>query len=105
MKRWSVQGGAVLACSALKHSYRKQLRAAVEAVQFVFLEGDADIIARRLTRRAQRNNHIVKNFKAILEGQFRDLEIPKDALALSIQQPPDQIVDEILMAVDPNSFA
>lgn len=104
MQKWAARGGAVLACSALKHSYRKQMRAATDRVQFVFLEGDAETIARRLTRRAQRANHIVKKYQAILEKQFIDLEIPTDAIKLSIYQPPDQIVDEILTAVDPSSY-
>lgn len=100
IRRWSLRSGAVLACSALKHSYRKKLRSAATCVKFVFLDGDADLIVRRLTRRAQRENHIVKNFRAILEGQFHDLEIPHDAIQVRVDQPPDQIVDEILLAVE-----
>jgi len=104
MQKWAAHSGAVLACSSLKHEYRKRMRQAVDDIQFIYLEGDPDTIARRLTRRAQRANHIVKNYKAILKGQFEDLETPTDAITLSIDQPPDQIVDEILVAVDPSSF-
>lgn len=78
----------VLACSALKHSYREELRAG--DVRFVYLKGDAQLIAQRLhTRRG----HFATD--SILWSQFADLEEPKDAIAVSIAQAPELIVNEI----------
>ena len=101
MGRWQKHGGAILACSALKQAYRDTLKAAAHTVKFIYLEGDMQTVSRRLARRANREKHVVKNYRAILQGQFDDLEVPEEALAVSIDQPPDQVVDEILMAVEP----
>ena len=79
----------VLACSALKHSYREELRAA--DVHFVYLKGDVELIGRRLHAR---RGHFATD--SILESQFADLEEPRDALAVRIAQTPDAIVTEII---------
>lgn len=78
----------VLACSALKHSYRQELRAG--DVHFVYLKGDAWLIAQRLHAR---RGHFATD--AILESQFADLEEPKGALVVSIDETPEAMVDEI----------
>jgi gluconokinase len=84
-KRQSV----VLACSALKHSYREELRAG--DVHFVYLKGDAQLIGRRLHTR---HGHFATD--SILESQFADLEEPRDALAVTIAQTPEAIATEII---------
>lgn len=44
--------GAIIACSALKHAYRKQLRAGIEdQIEFIFLKGSFDLVAERLSKR------------------------------------------------------
>ncbi|GAC1588378.1 MAG: hypothetical protein NVS3B25_05010 [Hymenobacter sp.] len=51
LRRWET-GGAVLACSALKETYRATLQAAARArLQWVFLDGDPALIAARLRAR------------------------------------------------------
>jgi len=43
IQQWHVEGkSVVLACSALKHSYRQELRSG--DVRFVYLKGDAELI-------------------------------------------------------------
>ncbi|HKR85579.1 MAG TPA: gluconokinase [Terriglobales bacterium] len=84
-KRTSV----VLACSALKHSYREELRAG--DVHFIYLKGDAQLIGRRLNAR---RGHFATD--SILESQFADLEEPRDALAVTIAQTPEAIATEII---------
>lgn len=97
MRQWAVTTGAVLACSALKHSYRSQFRAAAAQVKFVFLEGDPNLIAQRVQHRSRIDDeHMVKDFVRILEGQFRDLEIPTSATRVDISKSPGEIVEEIL---------
>jgi gluconokinase len=90
VERWQAQPqNVVLACSALKHSYRQELRAG--AVQFVYLKGDPELIATRLH---QRRGHFASD--SILLSQFEDLEEPTAALIVSIAQPPESIVSQII---------
>ncbi len=96
IKTWSENGGAVLACSALKHGYRSRFRKAADNVHFVFLHGDPAIIAERLRGRAARGEHVISDFEAILLGQYRDLEVPSDAFRVDINQTPENILDAIV---------
>ena len=84
---------AVLACSALKRSYRTRLQAAPE-VRFVFLKGSAALIAQRLRAR---HGHFAG--EAILASQLADLEEPDGAIAVDISRTPQQIVDQIRKAL------
>lgn len=96
ISEWSRKDGAVLACSALKHSYRSRFRHASPSVHFVYLTGDPRLIAQRLVKRATEGGHVVKDFDQILRGQYRDLEIPSSALQVDITPTPDVIVDNII---------
>jgi len=79
----------VLACSALKKSYRQHLFVNSE-VKLVYLKGSYDLIYRRLQLR---HGHFAS--KKILAGQFADLQEPDDAITLEIDQPGEAIVTEI----------
>jgi gluconokinase len=79
----------VLACSALKRSYRDQLAAGPE-VRFVYLKGSPDLIANRVR---DRHGHFAG--EQILTGQFADLEEPNEAVTVDISAPPQQIVNEV----------
>ncbi len=79
----------VLACSALKQSYRQDLWSGPE-VKFVYLKGSYDLIYQRLLAR---KGHFADEH--ILASQFAALEEPADAVAVDITPPPEQIVDEI----------
>jgi gluconokinase len=76
----------VLACSALKRSYRQQLAAGPE-VRFAYLKGSAGLIVERLR---SRYGHYAD--AKILDGQFADLEEPEAAVIVDIDQSPLQIV-------------
>ena len=69
---------AVLACSALKQSYRERLGAGVE-LRVVYLKGTYEEIAARLQRRT---GHFAG--EGILAGQFAVLEEPRGALVVRI---------------------
>jgi gluconokinase len=84
---------AVLACSALKHAYRDQLRA--PEVKFVYLKGDYDTIRQRLR---SRHGHFAT--ESILKSQLADLEEPRDAVTVEIDKSPAEIVAEILRKLD-----
>ncbi len=81
----------VLASSALKKQYRDQL-AVADNVQFVFLDGDFDLISQRMLAR---EDHYMK--PAMLRSQFETLERPDEteALILSIEEPVDVIIERI----------
>jgi len=88
--RWIGEGhNAVLACSALKRSYRQELEAGPE-VRFVYLKGSANLIAKRLDARA---GHFAG--KQILPSQLADLEEPENAIVAEIDSNPQQLVAEI----------
>lgn len=82
---------AVLACSALKERYRHVLMAAgADQVKFVYLKGDAELIAARMHARS---GHYMK--AGMLASQFADLEEPSDALTVDINLPPEEVVKKI----------
>jgi carbohydrate kinase (thermoresistant glucokinase family) len=80
----------VIACSALKWSYRDLIRARLGAVRFLLLDGPAELIAARLL---SRRGHFAS--VALLESQLRTLERPdaeEKAIVLDIALSPDDIV-------------
>jgi len=89
---WDSQGGAVLACSALKQAYRDVLFSRVAQPRVVYLELSRAEAERRLE--ARRGQHaIVRDFARLLDGQFRDLEPPSEALCVSAELAPTEIVE------------
>jgi gluconokinase len=86
---------AVLACSALKESYREKLKLD-ERVKFIYLKGEFELIQHRL---ALRHNHYMTT--ALLQSQFATLEEPADALTVNVSLPPHEIVQEIRNFVGP----
>ncbi|OGQ95605.1 MAG: gluconate kinase [Deltaproteobacteria bacterium RIFOXYD12_FULL_57_12] len=85
------QERAVLACSALKQSYRAFLRQDDPAIVFVYLQGNALLIRQRL---AGRIGHFIA--PGLLASQFAELEEPLDALAVDISLGPAEIVKEVV---------
>ncbi len=86
------QKGAVIACSALKESYRSLLRKQLKKeLAFVYLKGSFSEIHARLQKRKGHYMPI-----ELLKSQFETLEEPKDAITVSITHSPDRIVTEIL---------
>ncbi|HNB22114.1 MAG TPA: gluconokinase [Candidatus Melainabacteria bacterium] len=86
---------AVLACSALKASYRSILQLD-ERVQFVFLNIPFEVARQRMTGR---QGHFMP--VALLESQFKTLQQPEgsDFINVDAQQAPDQIVKEVVAKV------
>jgi gluconokinase len=76
----------ILACSALKESYRQILRVD-ESVRFVYLRGSYEQIEARMR---ERPGHYMK--PEMLKSQFEILEEPDDALMVDISQTPEEIV-------------
>ena len=93
VQQWEALGrNAVIACSALKRSYRDLLGIGPNAtnVKLVYLKGSYDLLLERLH---SRKGHYMK--EQMLASQLGDLEEPTDALTIDIANSPQQIVSEI----------
>jgi gluconokinase len=88
--QWSAQGrDVVLACSALRQSYRDELRASND-VKFVYLKGSYELFSQRVL---SRKGHFAK--QDLLASQFATLEEPADAITVDAGPPPEEIVAEV----------
>jgi len=83
------QRSVVLACSALKQSYRDELSAGPE-VKFIYLKGSYELFSRRVLAR---KGHFAK--QNLITSQFADLEEPADAITIDARHPPAEIVAEV----------
>ncbi len=91
---WVATGkSGVLTCSALKESYRKVLTDGLPAGcwHFVLLEAPKQVLADRLEHRT---GHFMN--PALLDSQLATLEIPDDAVDVSVVGTPEQSVDQIV---------
>ena len=88
--QWIAEGRhVVLACSALKQSYRDELRAGRD-VKFVYLKGSYELFLQRVLAR---KGHFAK--QDLLASQFATLEEPTDAITVDATPSPEEIVAEI----------
>jgi gluconokinase len=101
-KTTSAATPAVVTCSALKRTYRDQLRSARPNVRLIFLDVAPDVVTERLH---SRHGHF---FPAdLLASQYRDLESPasdEHVLHIAVTSPattPDEVVTQILTALHP----
>ncbi len=86
--------GLVLACSALKRSYRDLLRAEAPELHFIFLRGPQPLLAARL---AARHGHFMP--PSLLDSQLATLEEPvaeEHAWVCDISETPDRIVAALM---------
>jgi gluconokinase len=87
--------GAVIVSSALKAEYRRLLSSEIEdRVTWVLLQGSFDLIQERLQKR---KGHFMP--AKLLKSQFETLEIPQNAITLSIIPPPEEIVVRLLTKI------
>ncbi len=84
----------VIACSALKNSYRIKLSKAAKDIKFVFLRGDYDLLQERLE---SREGHFMK--PSMLKSQFETLEEPENSIDVDIKDAPEKIVDTIIQMI------
>ncbi len=81
----------VLACSALKESYRAQLLNGKTGVEVIYLKGNYDLLWSRL---AERQGHFMK--PEMLKSQFVTLEEPQNALTLDVSMPLEEMLALVL---------
>ncbi|AMU15902.1 MULTISPECIES: gluconokinase [Burkholderia] len=87
---------AVFTCSSLKRSYRDVLRGADTDVRFVYLKGSFEVLQERLK---SRTGHFFD--PSLLKSQLDTLEEPgpDEAIEVSIELTPEQIVDQVMLKI------
>jgi gluconokinase len=85
--------GTVIACSALKESYRRTLVVDPSRVKIVHLSGSPALIGERLARR---EGHFMK--ASMLPSQLAALEAPRDALVLDAASDPAAMIARVRAA-------
>lgn len=93
-KRLKDKENAVLACSALKQSYRNVLARGLADCIFVHLRGGIELIRARLAERKHRYMPA-----SLLASQFATLEAPRGAIEIDVTRSPERCVEEILAAL------
>ena len=78
----------IIACSALKASYREILKEA----EFIFLYGSPELLAERIN---QRSGHYMP--PRLLQSQLETLEVPTNVLALNVVESPQTLVEQIMV--------
>jgi len=89
----------VLACSALKRTYRDRLRSAAPETIFLHLEADFDTFLARLEAR---QGHYFRS-SDMLRSQFDTLEPPDGepgAVSIDATRSPDEVLDACLAVLD-----
>jgi gluconokinase len=84
----------LLSYSGLIASQRQQLRAACQQPQFIYLQGPAQLLAERL---AKRSDHYMP--ASLLQSQLDSMQssaFEPDVQPFSIEQPPEQLLQEIV---------
>jgi len=90
-KKKLTNSSCIIACSALKESYRKILSFDIEGqTKWVHLSGSFESIYNRVNAR---KDHFMPS--KLLQSQFDVLEEPKDALKVDINLTPDEIIKVI----------
>ncbi len=91
---WHAKGiGGVVACSALKRSYRDLIIDHLPGVALVYLRGDPAMIRRRLT---ERRHHFMP--ASLLDSQFATLEEPgadEHPIVLDAARPAPELAEEV----------
>lgn len=90
LEGWNHKGNAVLACSALKESYRTVLKEKVPGIKVVFLHGSRKVLEKRIL---ERTGHYMK--ATMLDSQLKTLELPDYGIAVDIRNTPSAIIKTI----------
>jgi gluconokinase len=89
--RWLQEDrNVVLACSALKASYRKILMEGTVQTKLVYLKSTYGLLQGRI---AQRRHHFMP--EELLGSQINILEEPTDAITVDAVEPPEKIIEQI----------
>ena len=89
------QESLIIACSALKESYRQYLSDPIKGqCTWVYLQGDYKLILDRLQTRSA---HFMP--ASLLQSQFEILETPTNAIRIDIRKPVPEILDSLKLQI------
>ncbi len=92
IRNWESDGGAVLACSALKEKYRQVLQSIpFERIIWIFLNSTYEVIHKRLQKR---QDHYFN--PDLLQSQFDTLEIAEYGIQIDANNSVQEIISEII---------
>lgn len=91
---------AILACSALKKTYRELLGVDQQTVKTVYLRGSFALLQKRL---ADRRGHFMP--PELLRSQLETLEVPEGGLVVDIDEDPAMIVTRIIASLQQAALA
>lgn len=86
---------AIVACSALKRSYRELLLQGQPDTRLVYLRGTPDVLERRLSER--RDHFFDPN---LLVSQLETMEEPNDAVVVDVDAELEAVVEAVATALD-----
>ncbi|MGB3532764.1 MAG: gluconokinase [Microcoleaceae cyanobacterium] len=96
IQKWiNLDKNVILACSALKTEYRKQLLVDADNIRLIYLQGSFELIENRLK---QRSDHYMK--ADLLQSQFEALEEPQTGIKIDIAQPIEEIIQKIITELE-----
>lgn len=81
----------IIACSALKKSYRETLGIDQQKVFSVYLKGSPELLQDRINARS---HHFMS--RQLLASQLNTLEVPKTGIWVDISISPNEITDQII---------
>ena len=93
-RRLRAEQDAIVACSALKDSYRRRLLAGIRDARIVYLYGSKALVAARIAARKHRYMPA-----SLLDSQFATLEAPRAAIAIDVSGDPQSCVEAIAAAI------
>lgn len=93
LREGAKEGSQVLACSALKRSYREILQRGLDDCVFVYLQGSYETLHRRMENR----EHFMP--PELLQSQFDTLEEPEDAIVVPVELPLEEQVEAVLRSL------
>lgn len=100
INEWYTDKGAVLACSALKEAYRKQLMSVpAEDITWIYLHGDEKVINHRLLNR---KDHFFDS--DLFKSQYSDLEVPQYGCHINVNKEPEAVLNDILACIKKNQM-
>ncbi len=93
-KKLEEESNVVIACSALKRSYRNYIRSFAPAAEFIFLSGSKEVLQSRLT---ERKGHFFP--ASLLDTQLALLEplaIDEKGFEVDIDKTEEKILEEVI---------
>jgi carbohydrate kinase (thermoresistant glucokinase family) len=91
LRQHQTSGGLILACSALKESYRQTLTDGIPEPVWIYLRGTRDLLLSRLTAR---QNHFMPS--SLLDSQLATLEEPPYAIVCDVAESAETIVSRLV---------